>query len=166
MQNLLLPSSAASTVKPLLRRLPAAPACPNNCVGNSANQQFITMLNSYHATGGMARIEEVVELFESRRGPSSNVLSAWIQRRQVICFEWRLDTWLPWFQFHCTDLIPHPQLSAIFAELTSVFDPWEMASWFARPNPWLADRMPVGTLVEDLTAVLNAARADRFIANG
>ncbi len=162
-----MPLFSSFRAKPVLGRGSVATACPDNCgLDCSANHQFIAMLNSYQTTGGIARIEEVVELFKRREGPSIKVLAAWIERRQVICFKWRLDIWLPWFQFHCIDLVPHPQLSPIFAELTSVFDAWEMANWFARHNAWLGGRTPVGTLVTDLPAVLNAARADRFIANG
>ena len=167
MQNFLLPRPASSSAKPVLQRVPASTTCPDNCgLDRGAHHQFITMLNSYQATGGVACVEELVELFKRRGGPSVDVLATWIERRQVICFEWRLGIWLPWFQFHCVDLVPHPQLSPIFAELTSVFDAWEIANWFARHNPRLAGRTPVGTLVADLPAVLNAARADRFIANG
>ena len=167
MQNLRVPISPSSSAKPVLRRVPVVTTCPDNCgLDCGGNHQFITMLNSYQATGGIARVEDVVEMFQSRGGPSIKVLAAWIERRQVICFKWRLDIWLPWFQFHRTDLVPHPQLSPIFAELTGVFDAWEMANWFARHNAWLGGRTPVGTLVADLPAVLNAARADRFIANG
>ena len=83
-----------------------------------------------------------------------------------MCFEWRADIWLPWFQFHNADLVPHPQLSPVFDELNSVYEPWEIANWFARPNRWLMDRVPVKMLVSDLLAVLRAARVDRFIANG
>ncbi len=87
------------------------------------------------------------------------MLASWIDRRKVICFERRDAVWLPWFQFHRVDLVPHPQLAP-------VFDAWEMADWFARPNTWLAHRTPVALLVSDLAAVRDAARADRFIANG
>jgi hypothetical protein len=58
-----------------------------------------------------------------------------------------------------------PELSQVFAELTPVYDPWELASWFAQANPWLAQRIPADMLYTDPSAVLQAARADRFIAN-
>ena len=38
--------------------------------------------------------------------------------------------------------------------------------WFSQPNHWLRNRRPVDVLDVSLTAVLRAARADRFIANG
>lgn len=132
----------------------------------SADQQFITMLDAYRDTGGIARVQELIQLCRSHGGPSVAVIAAWIDARAVICFEWRSDIWLPWFQFHHHDLIPHPQLEPVFAELGAVYDPWDTACWFAEPNPWLADRAPVDALLADLPGVLQAARVDHFIANG
>ncbi len=132
----------------------------------SADQQFIGMLDSFHGTGGIARAQELIELFRQRHGPDVAAIVAWIETRAVICFEWRAEIWLPWFQFNCRDLLPHPQLVPVLAELNAAFDPWETAGWFAAPNPWIAWRRPVDTLVADLPGVLHAARADRFIANG
>lgn len=128
--------------------------------------EFGAMCVSFRATGGVARVDDLVRRFRSHGGASAAVLASWIERRQVICFEWRDAIWLPWFQFHRVDLVPHPQLAPVFDELTPVFDAWEMADWFARPNAWLAHRTPVALLVSDLAAVRDAARADRFIANG
>ncbi len=134
--------------------------------GYQTIHQFEFMRASYQATGGLARVDELVDWFKSQGGPRPDLLACWIERRQVICFEWDDHIWLPWFQFHRFDLVPHQQLDSVFTELTPVFDAWEMADWFARPNAWLADKTPVATLVADLAAVRDAARADRFIANG
>ena len=164
-----VPVSPAVTPLPPsgLDRVRGAAICPDNCgLACGANHQFITMLNVYRDTGGIARVEEVVELFQQRGGPNVQVLADWIERREVMCFEWRADIWLPWFQFNRVELIPHPQLVPVFAQLNPVYDAWEMANWFARPNEWLADRIPVKTLVCDLAGVLRAAQVDRFIANG
>ena len=132
----------------------------------SADQQFITMLDAYRDTGGIARARELIQLCRSHGGPTVAMIAAWIDSRAVICFEWRADIWLPWFQFHRHDLTPHPQLVPVFGELNAVYDPWDSAGWFAEPNPWIAHRAPVDALLTDLPGVLQAARADRFIANG
>lgn len=112
------------------------------------------------------RTHEVVERFERLKGPNDLMLMGWIVNRQVIFFEWQSQSWLPWFQFTRIDMTPQPQLKPVFAELMSAYDSWEIASWFVRPNPWLAECLPVDHLLVDLPAVLHAARADRFIANG
>lgn len=54
----------------------------------------------------------------------------------------------------------------MLAELRPVFDGWALAAWFAKRNTWLNDRCPVDTVASNLMAVLEAARADRFVANG
>ena len=95
--------------------------------------------------------------------PSSWVV-AWVD--YLVCFGWQAQTWLPLFQFQRVTLSPDPQLRPLFAELTKVYYDWEMASWFALPNPWLDQRVPVDTLGRDYCAVLDAARADRFALNG
>jgi hypothetical protein len=141
--------------------------CPDHCdLSCGANHQFETMLDAYQPTGGIAKVEEVVELFAQRDGPDVPTLADWIERREVICFPWHADIWLPWFQFNRLDLKPHAALGPVFAELNLVYDPWEVGNWFARPNPWLGGRVPVATLVADLPAVWDAAHADRLIAHG
>jgi hypothetical protein len=51
-------------------------------------------------------------------------------------------------------------------ELAGTLDDWELAAWFARPNSWLQNSAPVELIDVDQPAVLQAARADRFIARG
>ena len=55
--------------------------------------------------------------------------------------------------------------SAVSARARCVFRHAPAAvTWFAQPNPWLADRLPADTLELDRSAVLHAARADRLLA--
>ncbi len=168
MQNLLVPRPASPPDMSFVARYasgatkhlhPRAPA-------HRSDHQFIAMLDSYRDSGGIARASEVVA--QSRRifGPDAATLSSWITTREVLCFEWQWQTWLPLFQFSRVDMRPQPELGQLFAELTPVYDPWELANWFAQPNPWLSDRIPVDTFLSDLPAVLEAARADRFVASG
>lgn len=166
MQNVLVPKPVSSPDLSTVRHVCDAVNCPYQCAQECrADHQFVAMLNSYRGSGGLARKQEVVALFKRRCGPDVATLASWIVERQVICFEWQSQTWLPWFQFNRFDMAPQPELGQVFAELTSVYDPWELATWFAQPNPWLADRAPVDTLGVDLSAVLQAARANRFITN-
>lgn len=167
MQNVLVPKSVSSQDISVVRRVPDAAKCAHQCAQEGhADHQFVVMLDSYRCSGGLARAQEVVALFKRRCGSDLATLASWIVEREVICFEWQSQTWLPWFQFNRADMVPQPELGQVFAELTSVYDSWDLANWFVQPNPWLADRTPVDTLVSDLSAVLHAARADRLIANG
>ncbi len=144
-----------------------AATCPHHCeLGCGANHQFTTMLEAYDATGGLARVEELVSLFERCAGPSVATLANWIERREVVYFEWHADIWLPWFQFHRLDLRPHPQLAPLLGILQQTYSPWETANWFARPNEWLGGHSPITCLLKDLAAVQCAAQVDCLIANG
>jgi hypothetical protein len=136
---------------------------PQEC---DADGQFIAMLVSYRSSGGLARAQEVLALFKRHCGSDLATLARWIVKRKVVGFEWQSDLWLPLFQFNRIDMTPQPGLDPVLAELTSVYDAWELANWFAQANAWLADHTPAETLVLDPTAVLHAARADRFIVAG
>ena len=124
------------------------------------------MLNAYRASGGLARIQEILKMLKSHDSIPALTLARWIFMKKVICFEWRSITWLPWFQFRGADMAPQPELAPVLAELAPVFDPWETANWFAQPNSWLANCPPVDSINGNPPAVLQAARADRFVAGG
>lgn len=144
----------------------AAP-CSGACVlEERVDDQFITMLNAYRGSGGLARAPEVRALFKRCGGPDVATLVKWIVRREVICFEWESQPWLPLFQFDRLHLRPDARLRPLFSELTCIYDQWDIANWFARPNAWLLERTPVDALPSDFSAVLDAARAERFVANG
>ena len=163
--SLLNPSSSPDMF--MSRHAPDAANCPHQCIPEShADHQFVAMLNGYRGSGGLARADEVLKVLKCHSEAHVARLAHWIVKRKVICFEWRSQTWLPWFQFHRFDTTPQPELAPVFTELTPIFDPWELAHWFAQPNPWLADCTPVDTLRLDPAAVLQAARADHFIAAG
>ena len=94
------------------------------------------------------------------------MLARWIALRQIVSVEWQSQTWLPLFQFDRRDMSLHPQLPTILAELSGVFDAWELAHWFARPNSTLAGLTPAEAFRDDPALVLQAARADRFAIEG
>ena len=129
------------------------------------DDQFVAMLNAYRGSGGLTRVEYLIALSKRRRGLDADILANWIAEREVMGFEWQSRTWLPIFQFNLFDMTRPPALGQVFAELIPVYDPWELTNWFAQPNPWLADRVPADAFEHDPSAVLQAARADRFIAN-
>ena len=134
---------------------------PQSCT----DDQFVEMLNAYRGSGELALEENLLALSSRRCGLDADTLANWIAERQLIGFEWQSRTWLPIFQFNLFDMTRPPALGQVLAELIPVYDPWELANWFAQPNPWLADRVPADALEHDPSAVLQAARADRFIAN-
>lgn len=131
-----------------------------------ADDHFVAMLGAYRRSGGLARADEVVTLLESCGRPGVTTLARWIVARSVISFEWQLQAWLPWFQFRPGDDGPEPALPAVVAELSAVYDGWELATWFVQPNPALAGGVPIDRIDGDPDAVLQAARADRYTVTG
>ncbi|OOG58689.1 hypothetical protein B0E49_01900 [Polaromonas sp. C04] len=162
-----MPRSISLPETLLARHAPDAASGPHRCTPQGhADHQFVAMLNAYRASGGLGRTGEVLKMLKYHDESPVTKLANWILKRKVICFEWRSQTWLPWFQFHHADMRPQPELAPVFAELTPVFDPWELANWFAQPNPWLGNCTPADTLHVNPPGVLHAARADRFVAAG
>ncbi|MEO6625395.1 MAG: hypothetical protein ABIN37_11255 [Burkholderiaceae bacterium] len=131
------------------------------------DREFLLMLEAYRGSGGLAPIAEVsLQLQRHHWAQSARVLAQWMARGELICFEWQARRWIPWFQFSRADMAPRAQLAPVLAELRTAYDPWEMGLWFVTPNPWLAGRVPVDALFTDMSEVLHAARADRFVVNG
>ena len=167
MPTAVMPLSTLSSRLTEVRHTREAANCPYDCTsGLRLDAEFVAMLSAYRGSGGLARAQEVLALFNRCGGPSMTTLARWIAEREVICFAWQSQPWLPVFQFDRVHLEPNANLRPIYSELTCVYDQWEMGAWFARPNPWLENRTPVDTLFLDLPAVVSAARADRFTCRG
>lgn len=128
--------------------------------------QCIAMLDAYRRCGGIARAEELSLRFSDRRGPCISSLARWIVERQVVCFEWDKQLWLPLFQFTHDTLLPRREMTSIVQELADALDQWNLALWFARPNAWLNGRSPANSINDNLPSVVDAARASRFVVNG
>lgn len=146
--------------------LDSPPPAERGVVPAGSDRHFVAMLSAYRRSGGLARADEVVTLLDRRGLPGVATLARWIVERRVISFEWQLQTWLPWFQFKRLEQVPDPAVAALFSESTAVCDGWELAQWFARPHPALSGHAPVDLVTSDPDAVLQAARADRFAAQG
>jgi hypothetical protein len=167
MEDILAPRSEPSR-SPWMRGHAPEAACghPGYTKDDPTDHQFIATLDSYRDTGGLASVQEVVTLFKRCKGSDLTTLASLIAGKKVICFGWEARVWLPLFQFNRVDMTPHIGLGQVLAQLSSVFSAWELANWFAQPNPWLGDRTPAARLGWNLPAVLNAARADRFVVDG
>jgi hypothetical protein len=81
-------------------------------------------------------------------------------------FVWRAQFLLPTFQFDPPSMLPRSQVCEVIAELADVYDDWDIAAWFARPNVWLGDEAPALVIDVKGHAVVQAARADRFVVTG
>jgi len=130
------------------------------------DRQFLEMEQAFRASGGIAGGDELASRLRRRSEQPISMLARWIVERRAVSFPWRSQTLLPLFQFDLSTMTLRPAVVETVCELKDVFDDWDLALWFARPNAWLSDSAPVNLIEVDTAAVLNAARADRFIAQG
>ncbi|MCE9661090.1 MAG: hypothetical protein K8R60_21385 [Burkholderiales bacterium] len=126
---------------------------------------FAAMRAAYQATGGFARGDDLARLLEDRGRGDFASLARLIVGHEVFGFEWRHALWIPMFQFNA-ELGLKPGLKAVLAELASEYDGQRLAAWFVEPNGWLEQARPIDVLDADPAEVLQAARADRFVATG
>jgi hypothetical protein len=141
------------------------PAQPDT-VSPHVSGPFKALLKGYRSTGGLLRAQTVAALCKPRGGTDMHTLAGWIVGRKVVSFEWLSSIWLPMFQFNPSDMSRQNGLDEVLSELVSVCDGWEIASWFAQPNPWLGDALPADQLATTAPDVLVAARAERFVIAG
>ena len=144
----------------------AATASSGRWAGADTPQRCLELMHVFRATGGVVSGDSLALLLRRRSDQPLSLLARWIVNRQVLSFECHSQTMLPMFQFDLAALTVQPGLRPVMAELTDVFDDWELVDWFARPNGWLSGESPVAVFAGDLAAVLQAARADRFVAMG
>jgi hypothetical protein len=134
---------------------------------DAETRKMITVELAYRRHGGIVSADEVVNMLSERdhRQPLSRV-ARWLVAGSVVSFGWQARAWLPLFQFDPREMGVRPEVTAVIRELSGIFDEWELVSWFASPNTWLGNMAPVAAMTSLPAAVIEAARADRFIARG
>lgn len=130
----------------------------------ATDQEFSAMRSAYQASGGTACGDDLAHLLLERQRGDFASLARLIVAGRVFGFEWQHTFWIPMFQFELRDLSVKPGPQQVMAELATEFDGWTLALWFAQPNAGLNGRRSVDLPDSNLKAVIDAARADRFIA--
>lgn len=149
--------AAASSTRPVVPR-PAA-AAPQDSL-------FIALLNAFRSSGGLQRLSALQAIRSSSWDDDViEALPARVADRSVLGITWNREAWVPNFQFDGHGATKLPAATA-FLELTPSHDPWELAAWFVTPSTWLQHVRPIDLLEMAPTRVLEAARADRYVANG
>ena len=129
-------------------------------------QQFETMRMAFLPHGGFVGGDDVTHHLRRHQDQPLSTLERWLVSRKVLNVWWRDRTLMPLFQFDLENMAIRPTCARVVDELKAVFDDWELALWFATPNTWLDCAAPIALLASDDGAVLQAARADRFISRG
>jgi len=102
-------------------------------------------------------------------GQPISVVARWIVSRGALAFHCPQGWLLPMFQFDLVGASPsilRPGVASVLAELGEVYEGVELALWFVTPNNWLSGAQPAQVLRGNPEAVLQAARADRYVACG
>lgn len=135
-------------------------------VGLPIDCEFVRMQLAYEPTGGLAKGNDLARWLENLRPGAFANLAKLILSGEVFAFRWHDEYWIPLFQLDPVDLSVKQASKRVLAELAGVFDGWTLATWFAARNSWLDNKRPVEMLDSHVSAVLEAARADRFVADG
>ena len=94
------------------------------------------------------------------------MLAHWIVSGEILNLTIDSENYLPKFQFDFDHMTVRQGVREVISELRAPFDNWELAQWFTRPNNWLDGRSPAASIAANPADVLQAARADRFVAMG
>lgn len=121
---------------------------------------------AYEDVGGIGRGDEIGRLLADHRPGTFISMAQLVTDEDIFGFEWEGFLWLPMFQFAMRDLAIEAAPRQVRAELGDGFDGWALSAWFVEPNSWLAKSRPIDLIGSHLEAVLQAARADRFVATG
>jgi hypothetical protein len=130
------------------------------------HQPHSALIEALQLTGGVLGTSFLVDVLRRRVEQPISMLARWIVGRQLLAFSWCGENLIPMFQLDSAYAGPLPVIHQVVTELGEVFDDIELLTWFAEPNMWLGERRPAELVVSDPAAVLDAARADRFVAVG
>lgn len=152
------PPRSSLRLAPVGRNLPAL-------LQTTEATRFNEMEGAFQASGGIASSDEVTHLLRRHTDQPISMLARWIVAGDVLSIDWQARMMIPLFQFDPYTMAPRPAATQVIRALGSVMSDWDVALWFARPNAWLGDVTPVEALNHDHRAVLDAARADQFLAH-
>ena len=161
------PVSVAVDKKPWVTSRRRVIRNPVDALGGFPNQDnFAALAAAYQSSGGIFRAEDLVRLASLGDGHGRAKLIDQITSGRVLSFQWRQSYWVPIFQFESGSTVQKNCAREVINELADTFDDWEKVVWFVQPNAWLGGGQPLVLMEHQLPEVVNAARADKFVAVG
>lgn len=135
---------------------------------------WLSTAAAFSGTGGLVNGDDLAELIRHRCEvagwlPDSlpvSLVARWIVSRAVVSLDSPWGPLFPLFQFDLPTASLVDGMALLMAELRPVFDDVELALWFVTPNDWLSGARPAVAMHQNFPAVVQAARADRFVAGG
>lgn len=135
---------------------------------------WLSTAAAFSGAGGLVSGDDLAELIRHRCEVAGwlpealpvSLVARWIVSRAVVSLDSPWGPLFPLFQFNLPTASLVDAMAPLLDELRPVFDDVELALWFVTPNDWLGGARPVSAMHHSLPAVLQAARADRFVAGG
>lgn len=129
-------------------------------------RQIDGLIRCYRQGGGLLEANALAVRMRARCAQPVSRLARWIVSRDIVVIAANGALLVPLFQLDEAGCEVRPAVGRVLLELHGVFDDRETAQWFVQPNAWIDDRWPMDLLDSDPHAVVEAARADRYIARG
>ena len=130
------------------------------------DRQLATMMRAFARTGGLLHGDEVARMLRRHYSQPLSLLARWVVSREIVHVSADGQILIPLFQFDLSSMTLAAALASVLRELSPVFDEWALGLWFASPSAWLSDRTPAEVLWTEPSLLLEAARADRYVAAG
>lgn len=135
---------------------------------------WVSTAAAFSSSGGLVSGDALAELIHQRCGMAGGLpetetvalVARWITIRAVVSLRSPWGPLYPLFQFDLSTASVVEAMVPLLDELRPVFEDAELALWFVTPNDWLGGAQPASAMHQSLPAVLQAARADRFVAGG
>jgi hypothetical protein len=130
------------------------------------DRAFVALLNAYRPHAGLTRLHSLAAGARFGHEGRACAVQDLLDGGVLFGFHWADAVWIPMFQLDLKGSTVASAPQRVVAELGRGFDGWALASWFVQPNSCLAGASPIECLHTRLRDVLEAARTDRFVANG
>jgi hypothetical protein len=125
---------------------------------------FIALMAAYRPHRGISRLHWLSGGGRVRVDGLDTDIGALVSERRMLAFPWDDEVWVPMFQFDVSGPVVSEGPRRVVAEWSGALDGWALADWFVRPNSWLGQHKPIELIDSGLPDVLEAVRADRFVA--
>jgi hypothetical protein len=124
------------------------------------------MLEGFRRSGGLVSGDVLAAMLRLQCDQPISSVARRIVQRELVHVWWRRQILVPLFQFDPPDMALRRGVRQVLEMLAPAYDDWNIATWFAAPSAWLDGLRPADVIARDPAEVMEAARADRFLAKG
>ena len=139
--------------------MPGLPQIVDGLRGAPRDQTtFRDLCESFRATGGIARADDLARLLEDFQCGNFASLAKRMASHEVLSFSWRGMHWVPMFQFDLRDLSLRRSPQQLLEACGAKFDGWALSCWLTTPSDELDGERPLDILDTDLPGLCALAR--------